>query len=471
MNDRNVGIIDIGSNSIRLVVYEIESGGAYRIVYENKFSAQLGKEVRPDGTIPRHALKPAIYALQQFRVICEAYQTVHIRAGATAAIRNAVNAKQIIRWLQEETGLNIEIISGEQEAYYGFLGVIQSINLQDGFIVDIGGGSTEISLFINREFKHSISLPIGAVNGLEKYGENNVWSSDQTGALRDEVLQMLNCLDWINKHPHLPLIGLGGTIRTIAKMHQKKIKYSLPVIHHYEMPVDVVRQFSEILPYQTSVQRKKTPGLSKDRADLIVPGILILQTIFETLQTDRFIVSGAGLRDGLFRSYLSPEQPIEANVIEASIRNLLHFDPPVPDQMRSKVYADMIKIYEALSGSIVDELDRVLMYTSAMLYESGTLINYYKNSKHAVYRILYSGIYGLTHRERVLSAVIVDYHPKKRTPQMLETHRDILHASDVERAYRLGSLLGLVKSLRSSMAVQEVSVTAHGQFPASTDEL
>lgn len=476
MNYNNVGIMDIGSNSVRLVVYEIEPGGAYRIIYENKYSARLGKEVKPDGTIPRKALEPAIHALQQFRAICEAYHTVHIRAGATAAIRNAVNAAEIIGWLQEETGLRIEAISGEQEAYYGFLGVIQSMSIQDGMIVDIGGGSTEITLFRNRKLKHSISLPIGAVNGLAKYGTQEIWSEQQMAALRNEVLKALGRLSWIGKHPDLPLIGLGGTIRSIAKMHQKQIRYSLPVTHHYEMHAGAVDQLAETLPCQTTAQRKKMPGLSKDRADLIVPGILILQAVFQAVRADRYIVSGAGLRDGLFRDYIAPEQPIVEHALEASIRNILRFEPPVPEQMRSKAYGDMVSIYRALTGTAPDPLDTAVMYTSAMLHESGTLINFYKSSQHSVYRILYSGIYGLSHRESVLSAIAADYHPKKRTPQMLEEHRDILESSDTERAHRLGSLLRLAKAARSSMAVASVSATADGdalqlQLKCSTEPL
>lgn len=464
MKYSKVGIIDIGSNSIRLVVYEMEVSGAYRTLYENKYSARLGKEVQPDGSISHKAMEPTILALKQFRAICETYQTVYIRAGATAAIRNATNAAEIIGWLQAETGLKIEIISGELEAYYGFLGVVQSTNMTDGIIVDIGGGSTEISLFRNRKLMHSVSLPIGAVNGLAKYKIKKKWSVDQTVAFREEVLKMLDQFNWISKHPNLPLIGLGGTVRTIAKIHQKQIRYSLPIIHHYEMEADVVKQYAERLPYQTSVQRKKIPGLSKERVDLIVPGILILQTVFQAVQASRFIVSGAGLRDGLFREYIAPEQPIEENVLEASVRNLLHFEPPVLEQVRGKVYKDMLQIYQVLNRTEPNPLDKAVMFTSAMMYESGIWINYYKNSMHAVYRILYSSINGLTHRERVLSAIVADYHPEKRTPQMLKKHRDILDSSDVERAYRLGSLLCLVKTLRSTTAVTEVSVKTTADF-------
>ena len=223
MNSKGtLGIIDIGSNSIRLVIYELDHEGAYRIIHEDKYAARLSNVVEEDGQILRHSLEQAITVLQQFKATCDAFQTKVIRAAATAAIRNARNAAQIIGWLEEETGLEIECASGDQEAYYGFLGVIQSIDLQDGYVVDIGGGSTEVTVFRDRKRLHSISLPIGAVNSHARYGGEDSWSEANVAALCNDVIQALKDQDWVRQHPGLPLIGLGGTMRTLAKIEQKE---------------------------------------------------------------------------------------------------------------------------------------------------------------------------------------------------------------------------------------------------------
>lgn len=455
-----LGIIDIGSNSIRLVIYEVESGGGYRIIYENKYSARLSREVGSDGRIPRSSLEAAIEVLRQFRTICEQFHATHIRAAATAAIRNAANAGEIIRWLERETGLTIERVSGEQEAYYGFLGVLQSMSIQDGMIVDIGGGSTELTLFRDRQLLHSISIPLGAVNAYTRFASGEQWNDGEIEALREEIREQLRQLDWADSNPGLPMIGLGGTIRTIAKMHQRKTKYSLPVVHHYEMGGETVDEMARVLPYETTAYRKKVPGLSKDRADLIVPGMLILQTVYDYVEADRYIVSSAGLRDGLFRDWFAPQEPVVSDALRTSVRNLLRFGPPVSEASLHAVYEDMVTMYHALVQAAPCEQDRAVMYTAAMLSESGTMINYYKSSQHAVYRIMYGGIYGLTHREAVLSAITADYHPKKRTPQLLEQHADILDASDTGRVHRLGSLLALAKAIRSTPVVQKIHATA-----------
>ncbi|GGA27816.1 Ppx/GppA phosphatase family protein [Paenibacillus physcomitrellae] len=464
-HNSNMGIIDIGSNSIRLVIYEIEPGGCYRIIYENKYSARLSREVAPDGTIPRSHLDAAVNILNQFKMICRDFRTTHIRAAATAAIRNAANAEEIIGWLEADTGLVIERVSGEREAYYGFLGVLQSMDVQDGMIVDIGGGSTELTLFRNRKLLHSISIPLGAVNGLARFATEEQWDKSQIEALRAEIRQALEPLGWPQSNPGLPLIGLGGTIRTLAKIHQRQTKYSLPAVHHYEMEGKTVDGMAELLPSESSSFRKKLPGLSKDRADLIVPGLLILQTVFHTIQADRYIVSGAGLRDGLFRDWFAPKEPVVADALKTSVQNMLRFGPPAPEASLEATYKDMFKIYKALEHKEPDERDTAVMYTAAMLSDSGILINYYKSSQHAVYRIMYGGIYGLSHREALLSAITADYHPKKRTPQLLEQHADILKSSDTERVHRLGSLLILAKAIRSAPVVEDISVkTANGSL-------
>ncbi|WP_337034503.1 Ppx/GppA phosphatase family protein [Paenibacillus illinoisensis] len=460
MNSKGtLGIIDIGSNSIRLVIYELDHEGAYRIIHEDKYAARLSNVVEEDGQILRHSLEQAITVLQQFKATCDAFQTKVIRAAATAAIRNARNAAQIIGWLEEETGLEIECASGDQEAYYGFLGVIQSIDLQDGYVVDIGGGSTEVTVFRDRKRLHSISLPIGAVNSHARYGGEDSWSEANVAALCNDVIQALKDQDWVRQHPGLPLIGLGGTMRTLAKIEQKRTQYSLPVTHHYEISASAMENLAKSLPYLTSGQRKKVPGLAKDRADIIVPGVLILRTVFDILQGDRYVVSGAGLRDGILRDLMAPHRPASPTALEDSIRNFIHFGPPVPEKKLKRIHQYATVLYEALDGDTPKPADARILYTACMLHGAGKQINYFRYPQHSAYWIMNAGIYGLSHRETVLTAIAADYHPKKRTPQLLNKHRDILKDSDERHAHRLGSILRIAEAIHRSERISAIRVT------------
>ncbi|MGC5775118.1 Ppx/GppA family phosphatase [Paenibacillus pabuli] len=455
-HNETLGIIDIGSNSIRLVIYEMDPDGAYRIIHEDKYAARLSNVVEQDGTILRHSLDKAITILQQFKATCEAYHTKLIRAAATAAIRNAGNALEIIGWLEAETGLQVERVSGDQEAYYGFLGVTQSIELADGFVVDIGGGSTEITVFRDRKRLHSISLPIGAVNSYARYGREDQWSEANAAVLCNEVIEALSEQDWIRQHPGLPLIGLGGTMRTLAKVEQKRTQYSLPVTHHYEIGAEQMENIARSLPHLTSAQRKKVPGLAKDRADIIVPGVLILRTVFRMIQGDRYVVSGAGLRDGLLRDLMAEGKPVVPDALKDSIRNFIHFGPPIPENRLHRVHQDTITMYTALQGNPPDPADARILYASSMLHMAGKQINYFRYPQHSAYWIMNASIYGLSHRETILSAIAADYHPKKRTPQLLHKHRDVLRDSDERHAHRLGSLLRVAEAINRSERITAI---------------
>ncbi|MCM3175039.1 Ppx/GppA phosphatase family protein [Paenibacillus sp. MER 99-2] len=457
--NETLGIIDIGSNSIRLVIYELDQNGAYRNIHEDKYAARLSNAVETNGQILRPSLDKAITVLKQFKAKCEAFQTHRIRAAATAAIRNATNAQEIIGWLEQETGLEVECVSGDQEAYYGFLGVIQSIDLADGYVVDIGGGSTEITVFRDRKRLHSISLPIGAVNSYARYGGEDTWSNDHIEALCNQVAEALREHDWVRQHPGLPLIGLGGTMRTLAKIEQKRTQYSLPVTHHYEISAASMDNMCKSLPHLTSAQRKKVPGLAKDRADIIVPGILILRTVFDMIQGDHYVVSGAGLRDGILRDLMSPLCPEAPNALEISVRNFIHFGPPVPEQHLKRVHQDAVVLYRALMGEAPEPADARILYTAAMLHGAGKQINYFRYTQHSSYWIMNAGIYGLSHRETVLTAIAADYHPKKRTPQLLNKHRDILKDSDERHAHRLGSILRASEAINRSESISAVMAT------------
>ncbi|KJD46320.1 Ppx/GppA phosphatase family protein [Paenibacillus terrae] len=449
MNSK-IGIMDIGSNSIRLVIYEITETGAYRIVQECKEAARLSEKVGTNGRMEREAIRSIAPLLRQFITVCRMHEVVRMRAAATAAIRNAANSDEIVQWIAEETGLTLEILSGEQEGYAGFLGVVNTMNVNDGIIIDIGGGSTEITLFRERQRLHTVSFPFGAVNTNSRFGQevrNGEWSPQQIEEMESFVRSSLQDHDWIFSNPGLPFIGLGGTLRTLAKINQKRQDYSLPVTHHYEMTTEDVDYFYVSLPHLPYEKRKKTAGLSKDRADIIVPGLVILKTIFEAAHGSTYLVSGAGLRDGLFHELVNSEKPVVDNPLITSIRNILSFAVPVSEEHVKRVNEYAVRLYDELVDVWADvsssAMDKRLLLTAATLYKTGAALNYYHFRQHSVFWILHAGIGGLSHQETVLAALIADYHPKNRTPRLLRTHADILEPSDEERVHRLGSLLQL----------------------------
>lgn len=462
MELKRFGIIDIGSNSIRLVIYEQTEHQAHRVVDENKASARLSELIDDNGNLPHSGMLSIIETLQYFQMLCRVNQTQHIRAVATAAVRNAGNSAEIAKTITAQIGMPIEILSGEQEARYGYLGVRNTLDIAEGIIVDIGGGSTEIALFHNKEIVKSVSFPFGSVNTSKRFLKNGNLDTEGMSKITAMVEKAIDAHPWIKEHPGLPLIGLGGTIRSLSKIDQKQKKYSLQLTHNYQMSAQDVSLMLLTLQPLPLEKRKKFPGLSKDRADIIVPGLIILHTVFKLCQAEHYVISGSGLRDGLFYETINPEHPVIDDVLEYSVRNLMALHPAIPlrhvEQVNRLALAlfDNLHHYHALTGRV-----RQFLHVASLLYRIGVTINYYQYAKHTFYLMAHSRIDGLSHREILICSLIASYKTKSRTRALFFEHKDILTESDYHLIVQLGTLLHLAIALDRSetQPVEQISAT------------
>lgn len=450
------GIIDIGSNTVRLSVYQLTENGAYRVVDQGRWPARLSQRMTSDGALPMEAIDELAEVLRHFCRICQKHGAENIRAVATAAIRQAVNREAIIQKLFDLTGLSIEILSGEDEARIGSKAMLNSLNIADCFVVDIGGGSTEITLIRNRSVVSAASFPIGCVNTSTKYGMKE--GPDPQSLLSDiqsEVRRLLGKEKWISNHPGLPLIGLGGTVRALAKLHQRETNYPFPHLHGYELNSPGLSLTLDNLAKFTVEQRRKLPGLSKDRGDVIVPGLAILLGVMGHIQTSRLVVCGAGLRDGLFYETCLPHHrsDSENSVLEESIRNLSALYPVAPEEHLQQVRRLALTLYDRLSTDTkLSASSRRLLETAARLFHIGATIDFNDCADHTFYMLLHTHWNGLSHRETILTAAIASYRGANPLRRKLAAYRSMLEEGDIEAIAMLGSLLQLAAALDRSEA-------------------
>lgn len=460
-NHTKIGIIDIGSNSIRLVIYEINALGAYRVVSEHKDSARLSERIGYDGILHSKDIISIVPILSHYALLCRVHEVQTVRAVATAAIRNAVNSAEIVRVLEEQTDLRIEVLSGSEEARYGYLGVINSIDIRDAFIIDIGGGSTEVTLLRNRQLLNSVSFPFGAVNTTRQFMKNANLTEQEIADIRRMAEEAVIAHPWITSSPNLPMIGLGGTIRTLGKMSQKKAKYPLQLAHNYELKPGELRAFVTMLSSLPLEKRKKVDGISKERSDIIVPGLIILDTLFGAAGASRCIISGSGLRDGLFFETLDPKQPIFPDVLESSLHNLLALHPNAAEKHVRRVDQLAMQLYDKLhTQEQLEDRSRQYLHAAALLHRIGVSVHYYHFQKHTQYMIANARIDGFTHREIVICSLIATYKTKSRTHQQALAYKDLLKESDELLIVKLGTLLHLAAALDYSetQPVQELLV-------------
>jgi exopolyphosphatase/guanosine-5'-triphosphate,3'-diphosphate pyrophosphatase len=462
------GIIDIGSNTVRLAVYQLTDNGAYRVLDQGRWPARLSQKLDAKGSLSNEAVDELAEVLRHFCRICHKHGAESIRAVATAAIRQAVNRDSIIRRLHSSTGLSIEILTGEEEARIGSRAMLSSLKLADGFVVDIGGGSTEITLIRNRKVESAESFPIGCVNASTRYAlDDGPVPQSLLSEIQAEVRSLLDKEKWISHHPGLPLIGLGGTVRALGKLHQRETGYPFHQLHGYEMRNSDIPQTLDNLATLSVEQRRKLPGLSKDRGDVIVTGLAILLGVVQQTNTSRLVVCGAGLRDGLFIETCLPhyESDSEDYVLEESIRNLNALYPAAPEGHLNQVRKLALTLYDQLTrGTVMPAYSRRLLDTAARLFRIGSVIDFNDSADHTFYMLLHTHWNGLSHREMILTAAIASYRGSNQLRRKLAPYRLMLEKGDIEAVSKLGSLLQLAAALdrSESQAITELELLVKG---------
>jgi len=445
------GIIDIGSNSIRLVIYEKTENGAHRVVDGSKRSARLSSQINEQGELSQEGINVLIETLKIFQLLAKQHQLDALVPIATAAIRNAANQADIVIQVEKKTALKIRILSGREEAEYGFLGMINSLPVQSGFLLDIGGGSSELTLFLDRKIIHSFSFSFGCVSYNKRFDSKTGLSDEQLTELKQEIQRELSEHDWISHYKHLPLIAVGGTARAVGKIHQASIDYPFAQTHNYPILEYSASELFDQLRLMPQDKRKKTAGLSKDRADVIIPGLAILTEVFHYIQATHYVICGAGLRDGVFHKLFFPEQPLQKNPLEYSVENLIALHTALP-----RAHTDHVsKLADQLLSCLMKddaskEMYAVYLNTAARLYRIGATIEYYQFAKHTFYLIVHSHLNGLSHKEILLVAAIASFRSKSKARAELKGYSQLISSDELEIISRLGYVLQLAAALDRS---------------------
>ncbi len=456
-----IGIIDLGSNTTRLVVMACTPRQSFKLVDEVRETVRLAEGVGEDGKLQPEPMRRAIEALKMFSSFCRATDVDHIIAVGTSAIREATNQHEFLDMLHAQTGLHLRILSGEEEAYYGYMGVVNSIAMNDGYVIDIGGGSTEVTEIYGRTFSRAVSRQSGIVRFSERYITSDPISKQDFRALKKAAAGIFADLDWLNANPGFVLVGIGGTIRNLARIDQKRRRHPLGRVHGYVITRKAIDTIVNLLRRSNHDERENIPGLNRDRADVILPGAVIVQQLMQKGNFTELVVGGSGLREGLFYEHFLEGQspPLFDDVRAFSVQNLAHvcnYEAAHATRVRH------------LSLSLFDQTrplhgygawERELLGYAATLHDIGVLIGYYDHHKHSAYLVLNATLNGFAHREIALLAVLVRAHRKGSIDT--RDYRSILTDDDPERAARLGAILRIAEYLERSKSQVVQDVTVH----------
>ncbi len=465
-----LAVIDLGSNSFRLVVFTATQGWWQRSdeIYQ---VVRIGEGMAATGRLGEEPMSRALATLDVFAHFCEAaglsggavgaatagrVGAAAVDAVATSAIRDAENAPAFLAEARERTKLPIRVLSGEQEARYGYLAAVNSTTLSDGCMLDLGGGSMQLVEVQDRKAYASGSWRVGAVRMTERFLPNGGPAKPrQIEALREHVAQELQSATWLGSTGRR-LVGIGGTVRGLAAVAQRAQGLPSNGVQGMIVTREALGEIVERLAALAPSQRASVPGVKPARADLILAGAVVVEGVLRAGGFDALEATEAGLREGVFfeRHLSDPAYPKSPRLFEdvrrASVENLA---------ARYRVDRAHTRHVAALALGMFDQLahmglhagdpeERELLWAACMLHDIGMSVDYDDHHKHSRYLILSAGLPGYSPTEAAIVAQAARYHRKGMPdPGPLAA---LFGEGDAARLNRCAVLLRLAEDLERS---------------------
>jgi exopolyphosphatase/guanosine-5'-triphosphate,3'-diphosphate pyrophosphatase len=462
-----LAVIDLGSNSFRLVVFTATEGWWQRSdeIYQ---VVRIGEGMAATGRLGEEPKSRALATLDVFAHFCEAagltgravgaategrVTGAAVDAVATSAIRDAENAPEFLAEARKRTKLPIRVLSREQEARYGYLAAVNSTTLSDGCMLDLGGGSMQLVGVRDRRAYESGSWRVGAVRMTERFLPNGGPAKPrQIEALREHVAQELQSTTWLGSTGRR-LVGIGGTVRGLAAVAQRAEGLPSNGVQGMTVTREALREIIERLAALAPSERASVPGVKPARADLILAGAVVVEGALRAGGFEALEATEAGLREGVFfERHLarSDEPPLFEDVRRASVENLA---------ARYRVDRAHTQHVAALALGMFDQLarmglhkgdrqERELLWAACMLHDIGMSVDYDDHHKHSRYLILSAGLPGYSPKEVAIVAQAARYHRKGMPdPGPLQA---LFGEGDAARLDRCAVLLRLAEDLERS---------------------
>ncbi len=468
-----LGAIDIGTNSIRLVVAEVESDGRYRVLEEEREMTRLGHGLFARGRLLNEPMERSIEALAKMNTIAKGFEVRELRAVATSAVREASNGRAFCQEIRRRCGLRVEIISGEEEAQLAVRSALHHFDLagRSVAIVDIGGGSMEVTLTAGAVVDEVVTLPLGAVRLTERFRTDGTLSPKRWRKLRRAIDRALD--EKLRKPPFHPeiMVGSGGTFTNLAAVAQLEREGSERSVQGYVMSRADVVHLLHRLRSTPLAERRETPGLNPSRADIIVAGAAAVSRLAKRLGTQQILVNSGGLRDGLLLAMIEDRFPSAARKAAPPLSRLDSARAFARQCRSSERHCEQVsrlatQLFDGMAERFGLPADaRELLEAAALLHDIGYVINHAKHHKHAYHLILNGDLQGFTQRELEIVACVARYH-RKAFPRKRHSAFARLERADRRLVRALAGMLRVADGLdrTHTQRITGVTCAAHRGF-------
>ena len=458
-----MGVVDMGSNSFRLVVYGYKPGRWWKQIDEIREAVRVSAGMAATGRLQPDAMERALRTAAVFAAFCRATGVEDVTCLATSAIRDAANGPELVERIEAETGLSVRVISGEEEARFGYIAMVNSTTVAEGFGIEMGGGSVQLVRIGGRRLERAASFPLGAVRVSERHLPGERASGKGMRVVRREVAEALETVPWFAGNARTRVAAIGGNVRNLAAAAQRRAGHPPMDVGGLRLTREMLDDVIEELASRPASKRGGVPGVKPDRGDVILGGALVLAALLEEGGFEAVEVSEAGLREGaFFERLLAPEDPpLFPDVRRESVLNLaryFHADLRHADH----VAALSLALLDGLASDGLAQApaeDRQLLWAAGMLHDAGVTIDYDDHHRHSQYLVRNAGLPGWTPRELVLVGLLARYH-RKGEPDASDLG-PLARVDDAERLALLTACLRLAEQLERPRDQSVTTVRVH----------
>ncbi|MGF1535494.1 MAG: HD domain-containing protein [Elainellaceae cyanobacterium] len=462
--NRILAAIDVGTNSIHLVVVQIQPElPSFHIIAKEKDTVRLGDRDPETGDLTPEAMARGLSALRRCRDLAMSMNAEEIIAVATSAVREAPNGQNFIRQVDQEIGLSLDLISGEEEARRIYLGVLSGMELgqQPHVVIDIGGGSTELVLGDGHEPRFLSSTKVGAVRLTREFIHHDPPSDGEITYLQAFIHGKLErSVEELRRHVRpdeaVRVVGTSGTIQAVAAIHAYETLGAVPsTLNGYQVPFSDLKAIIKRLQNLKAGDRCGLPGMSPRRAEIIVAGAMVLQEAMALLKADSVVICERALREGvvvdwmLTHGLIADRLEYQSSVRQRSVFNLAR-KYQINLEHSGRVARFALSLFDQTQQLGLHEwsdIDRELLWAAAMLHNCGHFVSHSAHHKHSYYLIRHGGLLGYTEVQIEAIANMARYHRKSPPKKKHENYRSLPNKTWRHRVDQLSALLRLAIAL------------------------
>jgi len=415
---RTLAAIDIGTNSIKLLVANVEQDGSLEVVSREKAMVRLGSETLRTGRLSPEAIEAGVSTVEHLVKLAESSGAQVVRAVATCAVRESSNAQEFVATVARRTGVRIEVISGQEEARLINLALRSEFPARQDplFLVDIGGGSTELVISDGSRVLLTESLPVGVVRLADRFARNDPPSDRDRKAMRKEIRSVARrAVDAVRKKGFKTCVGSSGTIQSLSLVHEVAILGREPSpTGHRTLTRKGLKKVNRLLGRTTEKDKLRIPGLDPKRRDIAVPGGILLSWILKRTGADAIVVGERGLREGLLLDFIARHG-------EARIAGNRDMRARSVDRLLRRGNAEVLHAAHVarLALEIFDQThalhqltarEREWLQYGALLHDVGCYVGYAKHQRHSYYLITHGDLTGFSAEEIEVIASLARYH-------------------------------------------------------------